>query len=190
MSDFMQEYGAAEEQRERRAKLAKRLLIGSVLVVVVVLGSYFYLRTFAQQRVIDRFMAQLEQKDLPGAYGMWCSADKPCPYYPIKRFTEDWGPNAAFGNPAARKMQYVDYCEGGVLFNIAYPNAKPALLWVDRNSNMISFAPPDWERCPGKHLTFEPLIHKLFGSWHKLPDLRAQPNGNELADIRRSIHVA
>ncbi|MEP7354484.1 MAG: hypothetical protein ABI824_14755 [Acidobacteriota bacterium] len=175
MSDFMQEYGAAEEQQARRRRLVKRMLIGGALAVVVGLAAFYYLRTFAQQRVIDHFMAQLEQKNLPAAYEMWCNAAKPCPYYPIKRFEEDWGPSAPFGNPSARKMQYVDYCEGGVLFNIAYPNTMPALLWVERNSGMISFAPPDWQRCPGKHLQLEPLLHKIFGGLGRSPVHPVQP---------------
>jgi hypothetical protein len=158
--DFMQGYGVKEE---RRGRLVKRSLIGGLTAIVLLVGGFFYFRTFRQERVLDRFMETLEQKNYDAAYQMWCSAVKPCPYYPKSRFEEDWGPSTPYSNPANAKIQNIDFCENGVLFNIAYPNVKPVVLWVESGDSMISFAPPDWQRCPGKHLQIEPFLHKIFG---------------------------
>jgi hypothetical protein len=111
---------------------------------------------------MDDFLAALEMKDWDGAYGMWCTPEKPCPYYPKEKFLEDWGPTTAYTDVSSAEIRYVDYCDSGVVFNFAWGPPPGVALWVERSSGVISFAP--WERCPGPHLQIGPFFERLFGS--------------------------
>ncbi|MEI9813962.1 MAG: hypothetical protein WDO18_15545 [Acidobacteriota bacterium] len=55
----------------------------------------------------------------------------------------------------------VDYCGTGVVFEATYPNSKPFGLWVERNTNLISFSP--YERCPGKHFQLGAFFRRFLG---------------------------
>jgi hypothetical protein len=59
------------------------------------------------------------------------------------------------------KFGAVDYCGSGVVFEATYPNTMPFGLWVERSTNLISFAP--YQRCPGKHLQLGAFFKRLWG---------------------------
>lgn len=158
MASYMEGYGAGEEQRWRWVKRVLFIGLPSVLVLV---AAFFYFRTWSQERVVSTFLATLEEKKYEEAYRMWCTPEKPCRYYPLDKFKEDWGPNGQYANLAVLKFESIDYCDSGVVFEATYPNVQPFGLWVERSSNMISFAP--WQRCPGKHLQFGPFLKRIFG---------------------------
>lgn len=155
---YMEGYGAGEEARNR---LIKRIFFIGVPAVLLAVGAFFYFRTWSQERAVSRFLTALEEKKFDEAYRMWCTPQKPCRYYPLEKFQEDWAPNGHYGKLSELKFGSVDYCQSGVVFEIEYPNEKPFGLWVERSSNLISFAPA--ERCPGRHLQFGALFEKLFG---------------------------
>ena len=158
MPGYMEGYGASEVKRGR---WLKRIFFIWVPVLLLATVGFFYFRTWSQERVVARFRDALEQKDYQGAYKMWCTAEKPCRYYPLEKFQEDWGPSGQYSNLAALKFQHVDYCDSGVVFESNYPNAKPFGLWVERSTGLISFAP--WQRCPGRHLQLGAFFSRLFG---------------------------
>lgn len=158
MASYMEGYGAGEEQRSR---LIKRVLFIGLPSVLVLVTAFFYFRTWSQERTVSTFLSALEEKKYDDAYRMWCTPEKPCRYYPIEKFKEDWGPAGQYGNLSVLKFDSVDYCDSGVVFEANYPNAQPFGLWVERSSGLISFAP--WQRCPGKHLQFTPFLKRIFG---------------------------
>ena len=137
-----------------------------LVLTVTIVGtcSYLYFRTWTQERTIQRFFATLESKDFQSAYKMWCPTDNSCKYNPFDSFEKDWGPATPYSHGSAAKVENVDYCGDGVVFNISYPNADPVILWVDRDTNIISFAPSDWERCPGRHWQFRRFFKSMFSS--------------------------
>ncbi len=157
-ASYMEGYGAGEETRWL---WIKRVLFIGLPAILLLTGAFFYFRTWSEERAVSNFLATLEQKDYDAAYRMWCTAEKPCLYYPLEKFKEDWGPEGQYGKLSSLKFESVDYCDTGVVFETTYPNAQPFGLWVERSSNMISFAP--WQRCPGKHLQLGPFFRKIFG---------------------------
>jgi hypothetical protein len=161
MPGYLDTYGAAEQHRGR---WIKRTLLPVVIVAVVGAGAYFYFRTWSQEQTMKHFLAALENKDFQGAYSMWCPAEHPCKYNPFDKFTQDWGPTTPYSHGAAAKVDNVDYCGEGVVFNISYPNAEPLVLWVEKSTNIISFAPSGWERCPGRHWEFGRFFKSLSKS--------------------------
>jgi hypothetical protein len=161
MPGYLDTYGAGEE---RRGRWIKRIVVGVLAVAIIGTSSYLYFRTWTQEQTIKRFFAALENKDFQGAYRMWCPTDNFCKYNPFDMFEKDWGPATPYSHANAAKVDNIDYCGDGVVFNISYPNAEPVILWVERSTNIISFAPSDWERCPGRHWQFRRFFKSLFSS--------------------------
>ena len=162
MAEFMEGYGVKES---RRGRWIKRVVLTSLAVLILGTASYFYFRTWGAERAFDRFMQTLDAKNYEDGYRMWCTAKKPCPYYPIDKFKEDWDASKPYGSRAAATVRNIDYCGEGVVFDLAYADAEPIALWVDRASGVISFYPH--QRCPGKRLQFGPFFRRLFGGAEK-----------------------
>jgi len=157
-------YGVAEA---RRARLAKRIVVYGVAVIAVASMLYFTFHTWRQEQTIKKFITLLQQKDYQGAYQLWgCTPQTPCKYYSPERFTEDWGPDGIYGSAAGARIQTVDACGSGdmkgVVFDIVFPKAAETGLWVDSDTNIISFAP--WVRCPGPHLHLWEFLKSRFSS--------------------------
>jgi hypothetical protein len=151
-------YGVVDARRERRNKI---IVLGGLLTIAVGLVAYFSLRTWQQERVMKEFLATLERKEFQQAYRMWgCTQETPCPNYDPGRFNEDWGPSTEYSHGSAAKIDNVDFCGDGVVFQVSYPKAEPVSLWVERSTNVISFAP--WPRCPGRHWEFGRFFKSLF----------------------------
>jgi hypothetical protein len=159
MAGYLDSYGVADERRER---LTKRIVIASVSVIVVAAVLYFGFRTHGQERVMSQFFQALEHQQYQDAYKMWGCPEN-CKYYPPDKFLEDWGPASHYANTSAFKIEHVDYCDEGVVFDLSYPNSGDDIgLWVNRSTNFISFNPT--ARCPGKHLQLGTFFRSLFSS--------------------------
>jgi hypothetical protein len=158
MAGYLDQYGVADKKREGAIK--KYFLIGLTVVIVAMFG-YFFFRTYSQERVVNRFLESLSKQDYQSAYRMWgCTLESPCKAYGMDKFNEDWGPKSAYVKASAAKVDNVDFCDAGVVFNLSFPGAEPVNLWVERSSNVISFAP--WPECPGRHWQFRKFFKNLF----------------------------
>jgi hypothetical protein len=161
MSGFLGAYEDEAEREYKRSRLLKRVILGVLLVAIVGATAYYTLRTRSQEQVVKQFLDDLEHQRYQEAYALWgCTQDSPCKYYPPDKFTEDWGPSSRYPNAAAFKVEHVDFCDDGVVFNLSYPNSEDLGLWVQRSSDVISFAP--WPRCPGRHLQLRQFFKSLF----------------------------
>ncbi len=159
MAGYLDAYGAADERRERRTK---RIVLWALVVVVVAAALYFTFRNWRQEQLVKQFFTLLQQKDYQGAYKLWgCTPDTPCKYYPPDKFTEDWGPSSAYADAGAIKIANEDTCGSGVVFTVESPKSQPIGLYVERDSNVITFAP--WPRCPGRHLRLWEFLKSRFG---------------------------
>src|SRR5216684_5000677 len=151
-------YGVADARKERRKKI---VIVAGLVAVVLAAVVYFTVRTWPQERVMKEFLATLDRKEFQQAYRMWgCTPESPCRYYEPDRFTEDWGPSSKYSQGSVAKIENIDFCGDGVVFQLSYPNAEPVSLWVERSTSVISFAP--WPRCPGRHLEFGRFFKSLF----------------------------
>src|SRR5262249_49010494 len=143
-------YERQAERQFRRMLFVKRALIALVILAVVGAIGYFSLRTKSQERGVSEFLTDLQHQQYQDGYKLWgCAQETPCKYYPPDKFTEDWGPASEHSNPSQITIEHVDYCNDGVVFDLAYPKSEDIGLWVQRSNNTISFAP--WSRCPGRH---------------------------------------
>ena len=161
MSGFLDAYEDRAERQYRQNLLLKRIVLGVLVVGIAGATGYYTFRTHGEEQVVKKFLGDLQQHNYQDAYAMWgCTQETPCKYYPPDKFTEDWGPSSRYANAAAFKIDHVDFCDDGVVFDMTYPNSDDLGLWVQRSTNVLSFAP--WSRCPGRHLHLREFFKSLF----------------------------
>lgn len=137
MGSYLDTYGVKEA---RRGRLIKRIVYSALGLAVVSLAGWFFLRNYAEESRVRDFMALLEKKDYKAAHALWgCTDATPCRDYGYTRFVEDWGPTAG---PVSRVK--VKSCDGGIIQFLTV-QGKETLLYVDRQTKVISFAP--WPVC-------------------------------------------
>jgi hypothetical protein len=156
MSGFLDStYGVADAQRERRTKL---IVLSSLGILIVGTILYFTFRNWRQEQAVKQFLSLLQQQKYQDAFKLWDSNK----YYGPDRFIEDWGPSGVYKDIANAKVDAEDTCGSGVFFFLRAPNAKPVGLLVQSSTNLLGFAPSDWERCPGRHLQLWEYLKSRF----------------------------
>jgi hypothetical protein len=157
MAGYLDAYGVADQRRERRIK---RIVIWGLSAAVTIAILYFGLRTRSQEQVVSQFLDELGHQKYQDAYKLWGCPEN-CKYYPPDKFLEDWGQGSRYAKSSSFKIEHVDYCDEGVVFDLSYPNAGDDIgLWVNRSTNIISFNPTP--RCPGRHLQLGAFFRSLF----------------------------
>ena len=137
MGSYLDTYGV---QEARRGRLIKRIVYSARGLVVASLAGWFFLRNYAEESRVREFVVLLEKKDYKAAHALWgCTEAAPCRDYGYTRFVEDWGPTAG----AVARVK-VKSCDGGIIQFLTV-QGKETLLYVDRQTRVISFAP--WPVC-------------------------------------------
>ncbi len=140
MASYLENYGAQEEKREKRARLFKRALLALAILLAVAGLGWFFLRNYKEDRQVSAFVELLRKKEYASAYAMWgCSVDKPCRDYDYKRFMEDWTAGA-HADPDAIRVEKTRSCTGGIIRKLKYP-ADEVLIFVSRGDLLLSFPP-------------------------------------------------
>ncbi len=164
MSGYLEAYGAAEAGKARRIRLILRIVIAVVCAIIIAFILYAVFKNRTEQTRVNEFLSDLRAHQYQQAYALWgCTAATPCRDYSFDKFMEDWGPRSANANASASHISMTQSCGNGVLVRVDYPNAQPDMLFVDRSSKIISFAPPGWAECPGRHWHFGAFFKRLFG---------------------------
>lgn len=163
MASYLEKYGALEEHRARRNRIIKISVIAVVCAVIVGLVLYALFKNFSQEQTVKAFVQHLANHEYQDAYRMFgCTEATPCRDYSFPKFMEDWGPNSGHGNAAGAKIATSQSCGNGVFIRLDFPSGEPMKLLVERNTNIISFAPSDWIECPGKHWRIGTFLRGLF----------------------------
>jgi len=164
MSSYLEAYGAAEERRTGRLRIVRNIaiLIGSAVVIGLIL--FFVFRNHSEEQQVKSFIRLLQARDYAGAYRLWgCSDVHPCKDYPFSKFQDDWGPSSPHPDQSSAQIGLSQSCGSGVVLRVDYKSAEEAVpLWVERSTQVISFAP--WAECPGtRHWRFGAFFRSLFG---------------------------
>jgi hypothetical protein len=118
------------------------LLITAAAVLVAGTILYFVFRDYRVERQVTAFLDRLRAKDYQGAYALWGCTDRvPCPQYPLEEFMKDWGPQGIYAASDRAQVVGKKSCEGGVIKFVRVPDQPQVLLWVDRQTETLSFAP-------------------------------------------------
>jgi hypothetical protein len=150
MSEFLNNYGVQDAKREKRWKL---IIWTTLIIAVISISSYFFLRTYFEKQTLNRFLSLLKERNYPAAYEMWgCTDENPCRDYAYQKFLEDWGPGSLWSDPYYAEIAKVRYCGGTVIFNM-FIKGDDVNLVVNKSTQEIGFAP--WATCTGTIVEME-----------------------------------
>jgi len=159
MGGYLANYGAGEEQRERRTRW---LLIAAGILLVLV-GLYWLtfdtpileryirivqeLKNHREEKQTDLFLDLLRRGDYKGAYALWgCTDARPCRDYSFQNFMEDWGPKSSRIDTGSLHITKSRSCGSGVILTIDSARNQEDKLWVEQTDLTIGFSP--WPGCP------------------------------------------
>jgi hypothetical protein len=147
MAGYLEQYGAGEEQRQRRAKIVKIVAITLVAVVLISGVLFFNFHNYREERQVKQFLIRLDARDYKAAYALFgCTDATPCRYYPFDKFMEDWGPNSGHSGFRDARITRSRSCGSGVLLTVDYGQSRQEKLWVERRDMSIGFPPV--QGCP------------------------------------------
>jgi hypothetical protein len=162
MGSYLEAYGASEEQRAKRSRLLKRLVILVVVLAIVAGTAYAFLKNYPEEKQVKSFVELLKDKNYQAAYKMWgCTDQTPCRDYAFTRFLEDWGPKSEHADAGAARVGEGDSCGTGVVVPVSFKGSEPVALWVERGSHVLGFSPDPECRKPRWH--FKEFLRSLFG---------------------------
>jgi hypothetical protein len=136
----------------------RRALIGKIVITIIVLAIIaaplaWWFRYWPEERVVDKFLSAVEQKDYKTAFAIW-NADPQWEQHPEKytsytfgQFQLDWGPSGDWGEIKAYKIagsvaprSKVTNVTGVVVAAQINGRAEPACLWVEKKTKTINFS--------------------------------------------------
>jgi len=162
MASYLEAYGLEEEHRARRNRLIKVGASIAAAAIIVALIFYVAFKNFHETSEAKQFLSLLQSQQYQDAYRMWgCTEATPCRNYPFPKFMDDWGPKGSHADAASATIGDVDSCGSGVIIQIKYAHADTVPLWVERNTDVLSFAP--WPECLGRQWRFKSFFKRLFG---------------------------
>ncbi len=140
MGGYLDQYGAGDERRARRIKVA--LLAVLTVVVLALIGAlvnFFFIPNAAERQTRTVFDA-LAARQYQQAYALWgCTAAQPCPAYPFEEFLKDWGPEAV--PPGAFQVLNGESCGSGTIVDVDAGKAGDKRLWVENSTRTLGFPP-------------------------------------------------
>jgi hypothetical protein len=168
MAGYLDQYGAGEERRNR---VILRTVIITLSAAILISLSWYLFRNHHQEGVVKSFVDAIRRRDFQGAYRDWgCTPEKPCKGYAYDKFIGDWGPKreAAAGDDAPDSAVFgltdSESCNNGVLLTLSVNRSRTEKLWVQRDSDAISFAP--YPICPHKN-PWAIMLHRTIGRLRK-----------------------
>jgi hypothetical protein len=140
---YLEDYGAAEAQKERRGRQIRRALLVLLGLAVVAGSLYLWFKNYRQEQRVEGFLALLQKGDYPTAYTFWgCKVAAPCPNYDYKSFLEDWGPSSPIGKVNSFRLGRSRETGSGVVVEVRInQGAKPVRIWVEKSNGVLGFAP-------------------------------------------------
>jgi len=154
MAGYLANYGAGEEQQEKRTRrlVTIGLILGGVLGLYLltfhtpILERYIRvvqkLKNWKAESRVQMCLDLLAKQDYKGAYALWgCTDAKPCRDYPFQSFLEDWGPKRKQPGGEPLHITRSRSCGSGVILTIDGGNDREEKLWVDSNDLTIGFSP-------------------------------------------------
>src|SRR5579883_1043337 len=132
----------------RKARRRNTTIV-AIFVAVLIVGTiaWFY-RNYPEERVVQKFMTALENKDYEKAYGIWQhdpnwkQHPQNYPNYSFGEFYQDWGPGGEWGLIHSFHIDGSVSGGSGVVVVVTINQRKEqARLWVENKSKTMTFSP-------------------------------------------------
>ncbi len=164
MPGYLDQYGAGEERRNR---IIIRSILAALIVAFVWTLGWYLLMNHHQESVVKSFVAALKRGDTKSAYAIWgCTAARPCNGYEYQQVPEGLGPRT-WTDQISKVLGLTDSeaCNDAVMITVRVNPTRIEQLWLDRTSDMISFAP--FPICPAQ-IPYEIMAHRTVGKLRKI----------------------
>jgi hypothetical protein len=139
MTSYLEDY---ERSSWGFGKLAKA--VGYTLLAAIVGYCLFWLffRNWREEARVKDFLGLVQAQSYEQAYETWgCSVAEPCKFYSYESFLEDWGPESPLGAVNTYRLGRSYTQEGGVILEVYINGEKQPNLWVQSDTQAISFFP-------------------------------------------------
>lgn len=161
MASYLEEYGQAERQHQKRVQIFKwsagLILFGALSGFIL----YSVFQNYSEEQQVKHFVELLRKKDFQSAYKMWgCTDATPCRDYSFDKFMEDWGPSSPHADAVGAKVEDGDSCGTGVVVPVDFKGTEPVPLWVERGNKVIGFSPDP--ECRKRRWQFRRFFRSLF----------------------------
>jgi hypothetical protein len=141
----------AKEYDEAGARRRKKLIIGIVGTLLVVGFLLYQLRYWPEQRLVEKFFADLQKQDYETAYGLyvadpaWKQHIQQHSMYPYNEFYRDWGPGGEWGLVKSYKIYATGECPKGgsgvIVEVIVNQRAEHEQIYVQKKEKTFSPSP-------------------------------------------------
>jgi hypothetical protein len=154
MAGYLANYGAGEEEREKRTR--RLVIIGTIVVGVLALYLVTFqtpileryirivqlLKNHKEEKRVQTFLDLLARQDYKGAYALWgCTDAKPCRDYTFKNFMDDWGAKGSNTTGELFHTTRSRSCGSGVILTVDSSSNREEKLWVQKEDLIIGFSP-------------------------------------------------
>jgi hypothetical protein len=162
MAGYLDQYGAGEDRRNR---IIIRTIVITLSVLILGTLTWYIFKNHHQEGVVKTFVDAVRKGDFQSAYRDWgCTSNKPCRGYSYDQFVGDWGPKGDAPDPAIFGLTDSESCNNGVLLTLAVNRSRTEKLWVQKDSDSISYAP--YQICPHKN-PWAIMLHRTIGKLRK-----------------------
>jgi hypothetical protein len=141
----------AKEYDEAGARRRTKLIIGIVGTLLVVGFLLYQLRYWPEQRLVEKFFADLQKQDYETAYGLymadpaWKQHIQQHSMYPYNEFYRDWGPGGEWGLVKSYKIYATGECPKGgsgvIVEVIVNQRAEHEQIYVQKKEKTFSPSP-------------------------------------------------
>jgi hypothetical protein len=140
---------------ERKERKRRNSILVAIIVILALVFVWWWFRYWPEEHTADKFFQAIEQKNFEQAFAIW-NADPDWKQHPEKysnytygAFTLDWGPTGEYGGITSHHVEGAvspkshGGSASGVVVKVSInnrPNTN-ACLWVEKDSQAISFSP-------------------------------------------------
>ncbi|HVB08715.1 MAG TPA: hypothetical protein VNF00_07170 [Candidatus Acidoferrales bacterium] len=140
------------------SKTPRYVFLGVVVLLAIALFVWHTVRYKAEEKTVDTFFTALSAGNMQQAYQLW----KAMPSYSFQDFQQDWGPDGYYGPVKSFQIDsaFAPKKSNSIAVRVLispyqpFPKNDPAqqnktkeiIIWVDRNTQSLSFPPPAMSR--------------------------------------------
>ena len=126
MAGYLDQYGVADAQREGRLK---KIVLSGTCRGCDRHRRILYVSNLESGARRQEFPGDALAKRLPGGLShVGLHARNPLQVLRTRKFNEDWGPKSSYANAENAKVENIDFCDAGVVFDLSFPGADPVAL--------------------------------------------------------------